>query len=59
MYQIQNIVFDIEDTERDLARWAWGIAWVFFRTKISESNLPKQIVFQNIENSRIHEYVKI
>ena len=24
MYQIQNIVFDIEDTERDLARWAWG-----------------------------------
>ena len=24
MYQIQNIVFDIEDTERDLARWAMG-----------------------------------
>ena len=41
----------------------------FFRSEISESNLPKQIVifkrlsiqivFQNIENSRIPEYVKI
>ena len=40
----------------------------FFRSEISESNLPRQIViwrlsiqivFQNIENSHISEYVKI
>ena len=45
------------------------ISMGLFRSEISESNLPKQIailkrfsiqiVFQNIENSHIREYVKI
>ena len=46
----------------------YPLVWVFFGSEISESNLPKQIVikrlsiqivFQNIENSCIREYVKI
>ena len=53
------LLIDSCETHCEREVWPWRLVWVFFRTEISESNLPKQIFIWRLSNSRIREYVKI